>query len=215
MNTRPMPFRLALVCGLALLLAGCLPPAIFPVGILYAVTGDDVPISLTVSNNPSSVSCQGGAVVLAKVATDTWEGIVPAGLLSLGDNTLNCKASNKYGSISQTVGTIVVIDNVPPALVTFSSVTVYDNNGGTAINEPLVDTGASSNLDGASYALDASSAPLPAGLSIDSDSGNLTGTIDVASQQTVTDIYLQATTAAGSDVNDAPLTIIIEDGPSP
>lgn len=197
----------------AVVLTACLPPAFFPFAPQYAVTGDDVPLTLTVTNTPSSVTCLSDSVSFSNTGTNTWEGTIPAGSLSLGDNVIDCRANNNFGTTSQTVGTIVVIENTPPTLEVYTSVTVYDNDGSVAIDEPLVDTGTSSNIEGAEYVLD--SGTLPAGLNIDSSNGHLVGTINVGSTEVVSDIYLQATTAAGSDVNDSPITITIEDGSTP
>lgn len=216
MSVARKSFLAVLMLGLAGLLTACLPPALFPFGVIYEVVGEPVTINVAVANNPGSVNCTNTEndipISMSKDSGDVWTGTFNDSDLVLGENPIQCRASNNSGSSSQTVGMIVVIENTPPTLVTFVNVTVYDDDGNTSINEPLVDTDQSSHLDGAEFALDDSSVDdLPADLSIDSSNGNLVGTTTAG--PLVIDVTLLATTVAGSDTSD--VTITIESGPEP
>ena len=211
---RAMPF----IFTFTLLLSACtsLPPFFVGLFYLYAAQGNNVDISVDISGSPTSVGCSVSSTAITMSSTDnyTYTGTVDQSLLSLGENPVSCSATNDNGTTTQTAGVIKVIENTPPTLVTLTPVSVYDNDGSVALDEPLVDTGNSSNLDGAEFTLDASSDALPAGLSIDSANGNLVGSTDVASTQ-VLSIILKATSAAGSDINDTPTDLTINDGANP
>lgn len=181
-----------------------LPPLILSPIATVVLEGHDLDINLTVVNGPDSVSCFNGAVVLsAEEGSATYSGTINHSLLSLGANTVVCTASNSVGSFDMAAGTIFVVENgAVPVITGVSSVTINDADG--AIDVALI--ASANNVEGATYSL-ASSSSLPDGLSINSSTGNLVGTIDVVSQQ-VFNIAVTATTVAGSgDTGSIMITI--------
>lgn len=223
MKTSRFTLKCAALFATIVALAACVPPPVFYSTVaVFAVQGNDVGISVNVSNSPTSVTCFNGAVTLTRGSGDTHSGTVPTAQISTaGSHPVVCNATNANGSITATVGAIVVIPNTPPTVVGLTTaeatspggaVVVLDRNGNQSINEPLIDTAATSNVTGAVYVLDASSDALPGSLGIDTTNGNLVGTVNVTGQSFQTNIVVRATTVAGTDTTQG-ITLYIYDNP--
>ncbi len=207
MKTLTNFYRAIGIFCLGIVLTACVPPPFFLSLInIYAIdNGSDVDFVLVVPNEPTSIACFNGNVIMDKTDANTFVGTASY-LNDLGGKpgitTVNCTASNATGSITAYVGTITLVENQMPVLVTLSPVIVYDNGGAIAIDQPLVDTEASSYLAGATYTK-ASGTSLPNGLSINPANGHLVGTTTLTEDFHATDIVLNATTVVGSDASNA------------
>lgn len=190
---------MAVIC-LSLLLTACFPPAFYSTVNVYAVAnGSDVGFVIKVANDPASVTCFGGDVVMAWVDGDTWQGTADytndlGG--APGITAVSCTAANRYGTVTSNVGRISLIENQLPQIVMLSNVTICGNDGTLQINEPLVDMANSLYMTGATYALTQGS--LPSGLIINSTTGNLQGT-PAAGNYNMNNLKMTATTMVGSD----------------
>lgn len=200
MNILKLAFKLATLVSLSALLTACIPPAFFSTLQQYAVdNGSDVYFSVFIANNPTSVTCFNGNVVMSKTAANTYSGYADYTtdlVNSPGTNPVTCTASNAYGTSTAALGFIELIPNVAPNIVMLSTQTICGNDGMKNFDEPLVDFVSTTNVTGAVYTLTAGS--LPSGLSIDSTNGNLVGTT-AAGDFTVTPLRITATTVAGAD----------------
>ncbi len=186
---------------IAISLSACIaPPAFYTTVTKYAVdNGSNVTFSVNVANNPTTVTCFNGNVIMSKTATNTYTGTANYSLdlvNSPGTNNITCTASTSRATTTAAVGFIELIPNVAPNLVMLSTQTVCGNDGTKNFNTPLVNFVSTTYVTGAVYTLTAGT--LPSGLSIDTTNGNLVGTT-AAGNYTVNPLKMTATTVAGAN----------------
>ncbi len=164
------------------------PPVITSAGAATGVQTQAFSYAITASNTPTSYAASG---LPAGLSVDAATGIISGTPTATGTSTVSISATNSGGTASATL-TLTV--NLPPPAIT-SSLSLLG-----AINRPF-----SYPITASNGATSFNASGLPAGLSVDTGTGVISGTPTAAGTSNVT---LSATGAGGTGTANATLVVI-------